>query len=222
MPFSNFKFHPFKGKSVDGCPPLTASIDLSHPAEDRTVETDYSFLYEEYPEIISADQLYRICHISKRKAKWLLDSGHVPCQDSGKKTRCYKIRIDDVVTYLRTLETAPETVAAPVGLFNSKKKHTNPIAQISIDDFQRFLYEIWWEVPDALTPKDVRSLIGYSANAIGQWMIKQKLQSTILPDRTQIIAKQWLVEFVSEYTIHNPGRLSKVNRQIVQQYLEQQ
>ena len=30
--------------------------------------TDYTYLYEEYPEVISADQLYRICHISKRKA----------------------------------------------------------------------------------------------------------------------------------------------------------
>ena len=24
--------------------------------------TDYTYLYEEYPEVISADQLYRICH----------------------------------------------------------------------------------------------------------------------------------------------------------------
>lgn len=33
---------------------------------------DYYHLREQYPEIISMDQLYRICHISKRKAKWLL------------------------------------------------------------------------------------------------------------------------------------------------------
>ena len=35
--------------------------------------TDYSALLMEYPKIISKDQLYRICHISKRKATWLLD-----------------------------------------------------------------------------------------------------------------------------------------------------
>ena len=29
--------------------------------------TDYTYLYEEYPDVISADQLCRICHISKRK-----------------------------------------------------------------------------------------------------------------------------------------------------------
>ena len=186
------------------------------------METNYSFLYEEYPEIISADQLYRICRISKRKAKWLLDGGYIPCQDSGKKTRRYKIRIDDVVAYLRTLETAPETVAAPVGLFNNKNKRINPIAQINVSDFQRFLYALWAEQPDALTPKDVRSLIGYSHGTIGQWMIRQKLQNTMLPNRTQVIAKKWLVEFVSEYTVQNPSRLSNTNRQIAKRYLEQQ
>ena len=54
---------------------MTQLINLTSQAEDYTMETDYSYLYESYPEIISADQLYRICHISKRKAKWLLDSG---------------------------------------------------------------------------------------------------------------------------------------------------
>ena len=186
------------------------------------METDYSFLYEEYPEIISADQLYRICRISKRKAKWLLDSGYIPCQDSGKKTRRYKIRIDDVVAYLRTLETAPETVAAPVGIFNNKNKRINPIAQINVRDFQRFLYTLWAEQPDALTPKDVRSLIGYSQATVGQWLFRRKLQSVMLPDRTNIVAKKWLIEFTAEHTVQNPSHLSNTNRQIALRYLEQQ
>ena len=37
------------------------------------MDTDYSALLMEYPKIISKDKLYRICHISKRKATWLLD-----------------------------------------------------------------------------------------------------------------------------------------------------
>ena len=185
------------------------------------METDCSFLYEEYPEIISADQLYRICRISKRKAKWLLDGGYIPCQNSGKITRRYKIRIDDVATYLRTLETAPETVAAPVGLFNNKNKCINPIAQIEVRDFQRFLYKLWSAEPDALTPKDVRRLVGYCLATIGQWLTQQKLESVMLPDRTQVIAKRWLVEFISEYIVQNPSRLSNACREIAKQYLEQ-
>lgn len=60
---------------------------------------DDSYLYEKYSEYISAEQLYQICHITKRKAKWLLDNGVIPCHNSGKKTRCYRIRLKDVVDY---------------------------------------------------------------------------------------------------------------------------
>lgn len=182
--------------------------------------TDYSSLYKEYPEIISADQLYRICHISKRKAKWLLDNGYIPCQDSGKKTRRYKIRLEDAIAHLRTLETAPEKVAAPVGLFNSKCRHINPIAQIDKDDFQRYLYRIWAMEPDALTAKDIRAMVGYGPGTIGQWVASQKLPSVTLPRGVKVVAKQWLVEFISDYTVENPNRLSNTHRQIARQYLE--
>lgn len=36
------------------------------------------------PHTISKNQFYKICHISKRHAKYLLDSGLVKCVDSGK------------------------------------------------------------------------------------------------------------------------------------------
>ena len=39
---------------------------------------DYGYLREQYPAVISKDQLYRICHISKRKALWLLEHGVIP------------------------------------------------------------------------------------------------------------------------------------------------
>ena len=49
-----------------------------------------------YPETISKEQFYRIAHISKATALHLLQNGLVPCKDTGKKTRRYTIRTDDV------------------------------------------------------------------------------------------------------------------------------
>lgn len=46
---------------------------------------DYSYLLREYPETVSKEQLCQICHISKRKATWLLEHGYIPCEDTGKK-----------------------------------------------------------------------------------------------------------------------------------------
>jgi len=54
------------------------------------MSTDYSILLEQYPEVVSKDQMYKICHISKRKATWLLENGVIPCQDSGKKQDAFK------------------------------------------------------------------------------------------------------------------------------------
>ena len=62
------------------------------------MNTQYNEIIENYPNTITLDQFYRICHISKWKAKWLLENGIAPCQDSGKKTRRFKIQTRDVVS----------------------------------------------------------------------------------------------------------------------------
>ena len=59
----------------------------------------YESILREYPEVITKNQFYRIAHISKATALFLLQSGKVPCKDSGKKTRRYKISTDDVILY---------------------------------------------------------------------------------------------------------------------------
>lgn len=101
------------------------------------VVMDYSYLYEKYSEYISAEQLYQICHIAKRKAKWLLDNGVIPCHNSGKKTRCYRIRLEDVINYLQECEHDSEAVIAPVGTFCSYQR-VSPIAQIDRTEYERY------------------------------------------------------------------------------------
>ena len=74
-------------------------------------------ILEQYPDSMTKDQFYRIAHISKRHAKYLLDSGLVPCHDSGKKTRRYTIQTRDVVTFLCDREDNPDKYKAPKGLY---------------------------------------------------------------------------------------------------------
>lgn len=51
-------------------------------------------------EIITKEQLYKILHISKRRAKFLLDNGYIPCVDTGKKMRRYQIKMSDVQEFI--------------------------------------------------------------------------------------------------------------------------
>lgn len=43
----------------------------------------------------------QMLHISKRKAKYILDNGIIPCINTGKKTRQYKVKISDIEYYMK-------------------------------------------------------------------------------------------------------------------------
>ena len=80
----------------------------------------YEKIRKLYPEYISKDQLYVICKIAKRSAKYLLDNGIIPCIDSGKKTHRYRIALEDVITYLKQRDENGKTLI-PCGVIASDK-----------------------------------------------------------------------------------------------------
>ena len=71
----------------------------------------YQQILDEYPEYITKEQLYRICHISKKTAQNLLESGEIPCTDTGKKTHRFRIAAVDVVDYLRRRDSEPKPLS---------------------------------------------------------------------------------------------------------------
>lgn len=46
--------------------------------------------WDTVPDVMSKDQFYKLCHISKSTARYLLQTGKVPCQYTGKKTRAIR------------------------------------------------------------------------------------------------------------------------------------
>jgi len=80
----------------------------------------YDEIRKRYPETISKSQFYQIAHISKATALYLLQSGLVPCRDTGKKTRRYTIRIDDVIFYMLDRELHPERYRAPPNWYRER------------------------------------------------------------------------------------------------------
>lgn len=132
---------------------------------------DYSYLRREYPETISMDQLYRICHISKRKARWLLEYGVIPCQDSGKQTRRFSIQLEDVICFLEQRDAGLLDDVIPQGIFSSESSHpVRPARQVLDEDgLCVYLLECWEDWPDMLTTRQASELCGYSVNALNRW-----------------------------------------------------
>ena len=55
-------------------------------------------------EIISLEQLYKMLHISKRKAAWMLQNGIIPCEIRNTPTHKYSVRKEDVLAYMAKSE----------------------------------------------------------------------------------------------------------------------
>ncbi|MBQ9749114.1 MAG: helix-turn-helix domain-containing protein [Clostridia bacterium] len=65
-------------------------------------------------EKLSAEQICKILHISKRKCAWMLQNGMIPCKDSSKKTRRYTVLRKDLDAYIKDSTEHPEKYFIPV------------------------------------------------------------------------------------------------------------
>ena len=174
----------------------------------RTLLECYKIL-EEYPNGMTKDQFYRVARINKQHAKYLLDSGLVPCINTGKKTRKYHIATHDVITYLCDREDHPEKYKVPTGFYIGKngcsKRHPDkPATEIIRFNFtepeKTGLYTMWEKLTagydDLLTTPVVSELTGYSAQSIQRWC-NQKILVGFKIRGTLTIPRLAVVEFMS-------------------------
>lgn len=131
---------------------------------------DYGDLRSAYPERISMEQLYHICHISKRKARWLLENGVIPCEDSGKQTRRFSIRLEDAIDFLERRDAGLLEDAIPQGIFSGSSRPVCP-ARRTLDEtsLSAYLLDRWQGWPDMLTVRQASELCGYSLTALDRW-----------------------------------------------------
>ena len=134
--------------------------------------------WDAVPDMITKDQLYRICHISKSTALYLLQSGKIPCEYTGRKTRCYKIKKEDVIAYLENRKVFPESYSAPAGWYKGDYtvQMEEQIPPIVREHLQLYYTELLSDYPDVLTtqatyfrtitrksPWHIRTLQGFSS-----------------------------------------------------------
>ena len=135
-------------------------------------------------EIISLEQLYKMLHISKRKAAWMLQNGIIPCEIRNTPTHKYSVRKKDVLAYMAKSEREKRK-EIPVGIFNAKKTN-NPRRTESTDSdcggyfvdthyklrgkerarFKKMLEDLLSAVPDTLTVDEGAELTGYHRRTI--------------------------------------------------------
>ena len=118
--------------------------------------------WDSIPDIITKEQLYQICHISKSTALYLLRSGKIPCEYTGKKTRCYKIKKADVITYLEKRKVFPESYSAPTGWYkgNYTVKMKTEVPEQVLENMKLYYTELFaqYEADGSVNPAQIISL----------------------------------------------------------------
>ena len=163
-------------------------------------------ILEQYPEYITKDQMYRICHISKKTCLFLLESGLVPNIDSGKKTRRFKIKTKDVIQYLHDRDDYPELYKAPDGFYmrdGCKKAPSleDVFTKEDLTSMRQYYEMLLKDYPDVLNVRQVAQFTGYGESSVAKWCSKQELKNFFIRQKFQI-PKEYLLDFlVSRYFI---------------------
>ena len=169
----------------------------------------FSYLLNQYPETVSKEQFRIMCHISKRTARYLLQSGLVPCTQSGKKTRNYTIRMKDIIRYLEQRELHPMRYKLPPGSYNGTYK-PKPVLPDSVTpgELRKYYGEQFWDHPDIVTTRQASQMTGSSISAVVKWIRAKKLKA--LPNGTTfIIPKSCLIDYMASYEYRNRRMKSK-------------
>ena len=162
---------------------------------------------------ISLEQLYKMLHVSKRKAAWMLQNGIIPCRMRNTKTHRYAVRIEDVEEYLQKSSKQRRT-EIPVGKFNAKptkkavssgRKPHDTVALTGgyfspdgeeLENFKAYVTVRLAYINDALTIPQAASAIGYSESMLLEHIEKKHLEAVKISGK-YIIAKPWLVDFLA-------------------------
>ena len=144
-------------------------------------------------KIVGLEQVRVILHIGKRKAKYLLENGIIPCKNTGKKTHQYRVKVSDILEYKKKQHSFK------VGMFSSCHTET-PKRE---DSFYlrrsvalKFYKKLLKKEDDTLTVEDICNITGYEKKAVYRW-----IEHNWLPDRKVMgkifVSKQDLLRFLS-------------------------
>jgi len=165
----------------------------------------YEKLKTQYPEYISKAQLYKICGISPRTASYLLNNGIIPFIDTGHATWRYKIKLDDVIAYLKKRDKIGSMI--PPGAVSSRyKRPQNPgrrsFASIVVPgrekDLKEYFSYIYANYPDVLTSLDVAEMTGFQKETVFRIIRKGTLRVlNTNGGRKYLIPKPFLMDYLT-------------------------
>ena len=192
------------------------TIQTANASESEVKKMTVNEIVSTYPKTINSEQLRIILGISKRKCAWMLQNGVIPCKDTEKKTRRYTIEITDVIHYVNTVSENQYAYFIPP-IFSAKKstaeiRYPNDLRE----DFSEWLTKRWCNRKETFSPKELEKLLGYEHDSVRRWINREHLKC-VKAQGEEIIAKEWLITFLSNYGFKITKKSQK-HRELLNEY----
>ena len=188
-------------------------------------------------EIISLEQLYKMLHISKRKAAWMLQNGIISCEIRNTPTHKYSVRKEDVLAYMAKSDREKRK-EIPVGIFNAKKTN-NPRRTESPDSdcggyfddtnyklrgkerarFKEMLEDLLSAVPDTLTVDDIAKLTGYHRRTVLRYVQRKYICGVNIMDK-YYNSKHSIINFLATDKAFKNTQKSEWYVEIIKTYMK--
>ena len=159
-------------------------------------------ILDEYPDIMNKEQMYKVCGISKSTARYLLESGIIPCTDTGKKTHRFLIKKDDVIKYMKDRERCPDKYRAPAlwykdGVSSAKLSCSTFLCSADlppekIREYYSNKLKIYREL---MTVDQIKLFTGFSKTAVNGWIANGHLQC-LNCIAGNMIPKEYFIDFL--------------------------
>ena len=175
--------------------------------------TDKEEIRSKYPDTLSLEQLRQKLHISKRKAAWLLQNGHIGCTIGEKKTRQYSVPRNELIKYIEKCSEG-KAPSIPYGIFSTqkipspRKEKAIKISQTTITNLKIELRAEWSKSPTVLTTTQAARLVGCSNDLINSWMKKEDGLRFVRVQNGVFTTKEWLIDYFAHYTKEKNQRYS--------------
>ena len=141
----------------------------------------------------------------------------VPCENTGKQTRCYKIAKADVAAYLRRRLAEPAYYTPPSGWYKNYPNHKPPAFSLNdallLTNATRKRVRRWYErllarQPDVLNARQIARITGYGARTVSHWCAEGRLRA-FSHQHAYKVPKEWLLEFLTSEDYNSITRKSK-------------
>ena len=184
-------------------------------AQERQIQD----LLAPYPDPMGRTDFRKACRIGTRTSIYLLQSGLVPCENTGKQTRCYKIAKADVAAYLRRRLAEPEYYTPPSGWYKNYPAHKPPAFGLHdarlLTDATRRRVRRWYEnllarQPDVLDAHQIAQVTGCAWRTVSRWCTEGRLKAFPY-QHTYKVPKEWLLEFLTSEDYNGITRKSKAH-----------